>query len=288
MNHDTRIRVRNKWIEITNHRALVPNVQGETGLIFTPEVIRQSVEDYTKLIETAPYYRMMLDSHVKLSESKWADIAGMITDVWTDTDGAARLNYVVFNNTPVYDRIINMGEIGGLGFISLSTRGHGRHVRFNPSRTFQRNKVRHIKMLHDSPIRYFKVLGEKKYKKGGVMLDDFILLGWDIVVMPSQNNASSYIFVDQSRDTGMVREASSIIRKSFGDTHILKDKLVSDLQVCTGTQCYEPVTEAAASLSFEVSPVVPHLRSFLVDSGFEGELYERFGSNVIDMLNRWT
>ena len=287
MNTDTKIRVRKKWIEVSNHRALVPNIQGETGLIFKPEVIKQSVEDYTKLIETAPYYRMMMDSHVELPKSKWADIAGMITDVWTDSDNAARLNYVIFNNTAVYDRVVNMAEIGGLGFISLSTRGHGRHVKFNPARRFTRQPVRHIKMLHDSPVKYFKVLGEKKYKKSGVLLEDFILLGWDIVVMPSQNDASSYMFIDQGRNTGMVRESGSVIRKSFGDARILKDRLVTDMQMCTGTQCYEPVTEAAASLSLEFSPVVPPLRSFLVDSGFDGELYERFGCGVIDILNRW-
>jgi len=287
MNTDTTIKIRDKWIEISGHRGLSPDVQGETGLVFTKPTISQAVTDYVELIKVAPYYRVMLDSHVKLNEAKHADIAGLLTDVWTDSDGAARLNYVVFNNTPVFDRVATMAAAGAIGFASLSTRGYGKHIEIKPSRVVSAKTSTKIRMLHDSPVKYFKTLGEAKYKKGGVYCEGFILLGWDIVVAPSQNDASS-IFFFGNQQTAMVKESGGIIRKAFGDKRIIKDHLVSELQLCTGSQCFEPVAEAAISLSMEYSPIVPPLRTYLtVPQDHAGELTDRLGSSVADMLKRW-
>jgi hypothetical protein len=289
MNLDTRVKIKNKWIEISNHRALVPNVQGETGLVFKPETIKKSVGEYLKLIEQAPYYRVLLDSHVEMSNAKWADIAGMLTDLWIDNEGAARINYVVFNNTPVFDRMMTMAQVGGIGFASLSTRGYGKHVEIRPSRIVRSNAVKKIRMLHDSPIKYFKVLGESKYKKGGIYLEDFILLGWDIVVAPSQNDASSLIFLEKADpSTLMVEESGGIIRKAFGDRRIIKESIVKEMQMCTGTQCYAPVTEACASLSLEYSNTVPPLRTYLTSDGnLLDEIHTRLGTSISGMLKQW-
>ncbi len=288
MNADTNVKIKNKWIEISNHRALVPFVQGETGLIFKADTIKKSVSDYTELIQQAPYYRVLMDSHVEMKSSKWADVAGILTDIWVDGDGAARINYVVFNNTPVFDRMVTMAQVGGIGFTSLSTRGYGKHVDIRPSHRVRSKPVKKIKMLHDSPIKYFKVLGETKYKKGGVFLEDFILLGWDIVVAPSQNDASSFIFLDKKNKTMMVQESGSIVRKAFGDKTLIKDSIVREIQHCVGTQCYAPVTEAASSLSMEFSSTVPPLRTYMTASADStDELYDRFGSTVTDMLRQW-
>jgi len=289
MNLDTRVKIKNKWIEISNHRALTPNVQGETGLIFKPKTIKKSVEDYQELITQAPYYRVLLDSHVEMRKAKWADIAGMLTDVWVDGDGAARINYVVFNNTPVFDRMMTMAQVGGIGFTSLSTRGYGKHVEIRPSRIVRSNAVKKIRMLHDSPVKYFKVLGESKYKKGGVFLEDFILLGWDIVVAPSQNDASSFIFLNKSNpSTLVVEESGGIIRKAFGDKHIIKDNIVREMQMCTGTQCYAPVTEACASLSLEFSSTIPPLRTYITNDGnLLDEIHTRLGTSISGMLKQW-
>lgn len=290
MNLDTKVKIKNKWIEVSNHRALVPNKQGETGLVFKPNTIEQSVSDYQELIQQAPYYRVMLDSHVEMKSAKHADVSGILTDLWVDGDGAARINYVVFNNTPVFDRMTTMAHVGGIGFISLSTRGYGKHVDIRPSRIVRSNAVKKVRMLHDSPIKYFKVLGESKYKKGGVFLEDFILLGWDIVVAPSQNDASSFLFLDKKKNTTMlVQESNGIIRKAFGDRQTIKDSIVKDMQMCTGTQCYAPVMEASASLSYEFSNTVPPLRAYMTsDDNAVDELHYRLGRNVTDMLSRWS
>jgi hypothetical protein len=290
MNLDTKVKIRNKWIEVSNHRALTPNVQGETGLVFKPKTIKESVKDYIDLIEQAPYYRVLLDSHVEMKSAKHADVAGVLTDVWVDNEGAARINYVIFNNTPVFDRIMTMAQIGGIGFTSLSTRGYGKHVDIRPSRVVRSNAVKKIRMLHDSPIKYFKVLGESKYKKGGVYLEDFILLGWDIVVAPSQNDASSFIFFNKNNtDTGVIKESGGVIRKAFGDKGLIKDSIVRDLQMCTGTQCYDPVAEACASLSLEFSPAVPPLRTYITtNNNLLDEIHCRLGSDVNSMLKQWS
>lgn len=288
MNSDTKVKIKSKWIEVSNHKALVPNIQGETGLVFKPETIKRSVSEYISLIEQAPYYRVLLDSHVEMKSSKWADVAGILTDVWVDTDGAARINYVVFNNTPVFDRMVTMSKVGGIGFTSLSTRGYGKHVDIRPSHVVRAQTTRKIRMLHDSPIKYFQVLGESKYKKGGVYLDNFLLLGWDIVVAPSQNDASSFIFLDKGKNkTAVVQEAGGIIRKAFGDKRIIKDSIVSEMQMCTGTQCYAPVVEAATSLSMEFSNTVPPLRAYMTAGNEVDESCSRFGTNVTDMLRQW-
>ncbi len=289
MNLDTKVKIKSKWMEVTNHKALVPNLQGETGLVFKPETIKKSVAEYIKLIEQAPYYRVLLDSHVDMSKSKWADVSGILTDVWVDGDGAARINYVVFNNTPVFDRMLTMSQVGGIGFTSLSTRGYGKHVNIQPSRIVRTQAQKKIRMLHDSPIKYFKVLGESKYKKGGVYLDNFILLGWDIVVAPSQNDASSFIFLDKGKNkTLVVKESGGIVRKAFGDKNIIKNSIVDEMQMCTGTQCYAPVIEAASSLSMEFSNTVPPLRTFMTTNPENpDEIYSRLGGSVTDMIGQW-
>lgn len=287
MNFDTIVKIKSKWIEVSNHRALVPEIQGETGLVFRSETIKQSVKDYIDLIKQAPYYRVLMDSHIDMSKSRWADVAGVLTDVWVDPEGAARINYVIFNNTPVFDRLLTMSNVGGIGFTSLSTRGYGRHVEIRPSRVVANKPVKKIRMLADSHIKYFKVLGESKYKKGGVYLEDFILLGWDIVVAPSQNDASSFIFLDSGKKTLLVEE-SGIVRKAFGDKNLIKDSIVKDLQICTGTQCYAPVTEAACSLSMEYSSAVPPLRTYITSNKDPDELYHRLGTTVGSILKQWT
>jgi len=289
MNLDTKVKIKDKWIEVTNHKSLVPNIQGETGLVFKPETIKKSVGEYITLIEQAPYYRVLLDSHVEMKSSKWADVAGILTDVWVDGDGAARINYVVFNNTPVFDRMVTMAQVGGIGFTSLSTRGYGKHVDIRPATIIRSQAMKRIRMLHDSPVKYFKVLGESKYKKGGVYLDDFILLGWDIVVAPSQNGASSLIFLDKGKNkTLVVKEAGGLIRKAFGDQKIIKDSIINELQLCTDMQGYAPVVEAATSLSMEYSNTVPPLRTYMTaGSEVVEELHSHFGTSVTNMMSQW-
>lgn len=281
--NEIRIRTRKGYTEVTNHRALNPNVQGETGVIFRPETIKKSVDDYIALIETAPYYRVMLDSHVDMGKAKWADVGGLVTDVWIDSDGAARINYTVFGNTAVDDRIRILSKMPGVGAMSLSARGYGRKVKIDPARTVSPRRDRKIRMLSDSPIKYFKTLGDVQYKKGGVFIEDFILLGWDLVVSPSQNDASSFVMLQGQRDAAMVKEGG-IIRKAFGDQQTLKDHIVSDLLPCSGSSCIEPVMEASTSLSLEFSPTVPPLRSYLLAGEDVGDIY---GSNVRDMLKTW-
>lgn len=281
--NEIRIRSRKGYTEVTNHRALNPNVQGETGVVFRPETIKKCVEEYIQLVEAAPYYRVMLDSHVDMSKAKWADVGGLLTDVWVDSEGSARINYTVFGNTAVEDRLKVLGKIPGLGAMSLSARGYGRKVKINPSRTVQPRTTKVIRMLSDSPIKYFKTLGDVQYKKGGVYIEDFILLGWDLVVAPSQNEASSLVLVGQRGDAAMVNEGG-IIRKAFGDRDRLKNRIVTDLGGTADGEMGTPVLEASASMSLERSTAVPPLRSYILAGTEVGDLYS---ADVRDMLKTW-
>lgn len=285
MNLDTQVKLRKNYIEISNHRALVANKQGETGLVFRPETIRKAVDEYTVLINQAPYYRSMLDSHVKLSEAKHKDIAGLLTNVWVDQEGAARINYVVFNNTPVYDRLLVMAQLGGGGFISLSTRGFGEHVTIRPS-MIRKTETQPV-MLRDSPVKYFRVLGNNGERKSGIFLEGFILLGWDIVVAPSQNDASSVVFVKGKKappltTTGVIMESSGDIRKAFGDISALKSELsdgkLGDL-IAVGESASGPNTSI-------VGKPVEQLRTF-IDAGGHPEYDEERSKAVRRLLAPW-
>lgn len=272
MNQDTRIRIKKTYLEIGNHRALVPNKQGETGLVFRKETIAKAVDNYKLLIEQAPYYRVMLDSHIPLNTATHGDVAGLLSDVWVDSDGAARVDYVVFNNTPVYDRTIIMAGLGGKGCISLSTRGFGEHVTIRPSLTSKEG--RSPVMLKDSPVKYFKVLGRTESRSSGVYLENFILLGWDIVVAPSQNDASSLIFLPNTNSpnsTGVVRESAGNIRKAFGDISTLRHTLVDHPATATGNRLGNPVDP---------------LRHYMIDGG-EASYDDARTKYVSRLVSRW-
>ena len=284
------VRVTKKYIEVKNQVALTPNLQGETGVVFKPETVKTAVADYQALIAKAPYYRVLLDSHVELGKAKWADVGGILNDVWVDGAGAARINYTVFPNTPTYDRLSLMAQMSDIGNVSLSARGFGRQMKIKPAGRYQSDqKVSKIRMLSDSPIKFFQTLSSVKFKKGGVFIDEFVLLGWDLVVAPSQIEASSLLMLSGKKgDAALVRESSGIIRKAFGSQTTIKNHIMTELGVSIDDGGYGPVLEASSGLSLDSSPTVPPLRTYIVGGEEIGDIGSKYGKPIDDILScRW-
>lgn len=261
------IKVYDDRISVIGQAGITPNIQGETGLVFPKEIIQQSVDDYLRLIEVAPYYRMMLDSHVELKDAKWSNVGGMIDDVYVDNNKTVRINYTVFAGTPAYNAIKIMHGAGGTVMSPVSTRGFGRikEVKADGGGGYagaseDTKRVRMTRKLGDTKVAYWRKLGGSMYKNVLKMLDSFILLGWDLVVVPSQMEAGLPLLSNKPK----------IVAESAGGAHVklMSNDWINMSNFVLGELSRDvtgDVREAAASLNMGKSQISPHVRLKLLD-----------------------
>lgn len=260
------IKVFEDKIKVIGQAGITPNIQGETGLVFPHTILQESVDDYKRLIELAPYYRVMLDSHIDLKEAKWRDVGGVIDNVYVDESSTVRIDYTVFGGTPTFNALKIM-HLAGLNVVSpVSTRGFGsiREVRANDGGSFSGDpNTKRIKMtrkLGDTKIAYWKKLGTQIYKNTLKVLDNFILLGWDLVVVPSQLEAG----------LPLINDSPKIIAESAGNMHVkmLSDRIIDMSNFVVSElsgKNYSNIREAAASFNLDLSRISPAVRLKLLD-----------------------
>jgi len=268
---DGTIKVFEDKIQVTGQAGITPNIQGETGLVFPHTIIQQSVDDYKRLIEVAPYYRVMLDSHIDLKDAKWSNVGGVIDNVYVDESSTVRIDYTVFSGTPAFNALRIM-HLSGLQVVCpVSTRGFGsiREVRanegggggFNPNVDSKaQQRIRMTRKLGDTKITYWKKLGVQIYKNVLKMLDSFILLGWDLVVIPSQLEAG----------LPLLNNSPKIIAESTGNMHVkmLSDRIIDMSNYLIGELSmngFTDIREAAASFNLNSCRISPAVRLKLLD-----------------------
>lgn len=264
-----KIKVFEDKIKVVGQAGITPNIQGETGLVFPNTILQQSVDDYNKLIEMAPYYRVMLDSHIDLKDAKWSNVGGVIDNVYVDESSTVRIDYTIFGGTPTFNALKIM-SLSGINVVSpVSTRGFGsiREVRANENNSFSggdRNgdaqRIRMTRKLGDTKIAYWKKLGTQIYKNILKVLDNFILLGWDLVVIPSQLEAG----------LPLINNSPKIIAESAGNMHIkmLSDRIIDMSNFVIGEfsgNNFSDIREAAASFDINRCRISPAVRLKLLD-----------------------
>ncbi len=270
------IRVRKDRIDVVGTIGIQANVQGETGLALPGEVIREAVASYKKLIEVAPYYRFMLDSHIDMRKAQWANVVGMITNVECAEDGSAIIDYTIFGDTRAYTTVAIMVKAGLPGAVSVSTRGFGKSQALTTAQLPSRVKI--TRTLAGSPVKFWKYLGTSLYKNRITLMEDFILLGWDLVVAPSQVETGLHIL---SSAPSVVGESSAgVYEKLIGNRTDLQSIASEGLdKIIDGY--LRPIGESAGPLPSLDIPLTPPLRLGLVDDG--GKIAREFGS-IEDIL----
>lgn len=276
------VKVYSNRIEVRNQIGITPDTQGETGLLFPRAIIKKAVGDYKKLLEAAPYYRIMLDSHVDINEAKWENAAGLIDGVDVNESGAAVINYTIFGGTPIYKAVSLMIQTGMNGACPVSTRGFGssKKIQEGPNsygRTPSDKKIKTYKKLSDSTITYWRTLGKNIHKGVIKELENFVLLGWDLVVVPSQNATGLSLLDSNLQVVG--ESCGSEYTKLLGEPLNLQSYVMGDLEDCSNGSCLTTMRESAATLSLVQSKVTPPVRLNLLDP------QSKFASNI-EILQR--
>jgi len=271
---DSTIKIFEDRIKVTGQAGITPNIQGETGIVFPNTIIKESVEEYKRLIDIAPYYRVMLDSHIDLKDAQWKNVGGVLDNVYIDDSSTVRIDYTVFGGTPTFNALKIM-NLAGLNMVSpVSTRGFGsiREVRPGSTNGFDQSnvaKVRMIRKLGDTKVAYWQRLGTQVYKNIIKMLDNFILLGWDLVVLPSQLESGLPLINNSPKI--IAESAGSLHVKMFSDRIIdMSNFVINDLSKSKPAD----IREAAASLNVNTCKISPAVRLKLLD------INEDFSRNI--------